>query len=533
MKNWHVPKASFCRSAIGVAILLSCAPTVFSQTASRSDSRTVGVSQDASRTADGAFRQLPQPVRVPEVVPTPGPVSVTTVGSRHGDDTLLIDLPAALRLADRVNPDIGISRQAISESMSIQQGARVLLLPSITGGANYHDHNGNLQRARGAILNLPAEQSLYFGGGARTLAAESVAFPAIRVFSHLGDAIFEPLAARQLVQVRRFDARATTNNVLLNVSTQYMELMGAEAQLEVLRVSQRNAVEITELTDQFARVGQARRADADRMTTEARLIESEIQRALERTAVAAAELARLLNLDPSTRLLTVGGPIPILELVDPALKIEQLLVIALQQRPEVAARSAEIAENQVRYRQERTRAWLPTISVGFSAGSFGGGSNLVDPAFGRFGGRSDFDVLAYWTAQNLGVGNVARSRQRRAEVDQAIAQRVRMLNRVRSEVAEAYAASAAQRQATTISERRLAEAEAGFVEEFNRIRAGGGLPIELLDNFSRLVSARQAIVTAIVAYDQSQFRLFVALGQPPSIALQKLGMNAALGEDQH
>ena len=376
-------------------------------------------------------------------------------------------------------------------------------------------------------------ERLYFGGGARTLAAESVAFPAIRIYSHLGDAIFEPLAARQLVQVRRFDSSAMTNDVLLNVSTQYMELMGTEAQLEVLRVSQRNVMEITELTDQFARIGQARRADADRMTTEARLIESDMQRAWERMAVAAAELARLLNLDPSTRLVTVGGPIPILELVNPALSVEQLLAIALDERPELAARTAQIAENEVRFRQERTRAWLPTISVGFSAGSFGGGSNLVDPAFGRFAGRSDFDVLAYWSAQNFGVGNVARWRQRRAEANEAIAERVRMLNRVRSEVAEAFAGSAAQRQAIAISERRLAEAESGFVEEFNRIRGGEGLPIELLDNFTRLVAARQAIVAAIVAYDQAQFRLFVALGQPPTVALQNPGMLQALGDKQH
>jgi outer membrane protein TolC len=448
-----------------------------------------------------------------------GRAETDQAGPPH-EEPRVIDLPTALRLADRINPEIGIARQAILESLALEQGARVLLLPSITGGGNYHDHNGNLQRSRGAILDVPAEQSLYFGGGARTLAAESVAYPAIRIFAHLGDAIYEPLAARQQVKVRQLEAGATFNSILLEVSTSYLELMGAEAQFEVLEASHHNAVHIADVTGEFARIGQGRQADADRMATEARLIESEIQRALERTAVAAAELARLLNLDPTVQLRTARGPIPVLELVDPKCKLDELLEIALRQRPDLAARGAEVAEREIRFRQERTRALLPTISVGFSAGSFGGGSNLVDPHFGRFAGRTDFDVLAFWTAQNLGIGNVARWRERRGQANEAAARRARTLNLARREVAEAYADSLAQNQAIELSQRRLREAEQGFEEEFLRIRGGQGLPIELLDNLTRLVSAREALVESGISYNKAQFRLFVALGQPPPETLK-------------
>ena len=196
----------------------------------------------------------------------------------------------------------------------------------------------------------------------------------------------------------------------------------------------------------------------------------------------------------------------------------------------------EIVEAQTRYRQERTRPLFPTIAIGFSVGSFGGGSTAtaagLAPAgggtvpaspFGSFAGRTDFDVLAFWTAQNFGVGNVALWRTRRAQTNEAIGTRLRMLNTVRAEVAEAYALSNANKLAIDVARRRLGEAEAGFREEFNRIRAGEGLPIELLDNLTRLVSARQAIVEAIAAYDRAQFQLFVALGQPPTVALPNAG----------
>ena len=166
--------------------VLACSVPAAAQVGARLPN-TLSVSAAPSDQID----RLPIPSSPPEEVqPVPARSSPSSA-DRIGIDpnaTQVIDMPTAWRLADRVNPEIGISRQAILESLAVQQGARVLLLPSITGGGNYHDHNGNLQRSRGAILDVPVQQALYFGGGVRTLAAESVAFPAIRIFSHLGDA---------------------------------------------------------------------------------------------------------------------------------------------------------------------------------------------------------------------------------------------------------------------------------------------------------------------------------------------------------
>ena len=55
-----------------------------------------------------------------------------------------------------------------------------------------------------------------------------------------------------------------------------------------------------------------------------------------------------------------------------------------------------------------------------SAGTFGGGTDRRDlvmdhPSFGRFSGRADLDLIAYWNVQNLGAGNVARVKGREAK----------------------------------------------------------------------------------------------------------------------
>jgi hypothetical protein len=43
-----------------------------------------------------------------------------------------------------------------------------------------------------------------------------------------------------------------------------------------------------------------------------------------------------------------------------------------------------------------------------------------------------------------------------------------------------------------------------------------GLPIEVLDNLDLLARARAEYLNSIVDYNEAQFQLFVALGQPPA-----------------
>src|SRR5262249_44568769 len=157
----------------------------------------------------------------------------------------------------------------------------------------------------------------------------------------------------------------------------------------------------------YARTGQGRPADEHRAQTDASLLHIREQAAQEGVAVAAADLARLLDVDPSISLRILDEPIQVFQLVDPCLELQTLLDIAARYRPEVGAASAAVAAAQVRYCQEKARPFLPLLSVGYSAGDFGGGSNLTTPSFGRFDGRTDFDASAVWTLQGIGFGNLA------------------------------------------------------------------------------------------------------------------------------
>ena len=427
-----------------------------------------------------------------------------------------IDLSAALRLADGQNPVIGEARILIMGALAERQAARALLLPYLNAGTNYHDHTGPLQRSSGSILQL-TEQSLYVGGGARTLAAESIAIPAVNIFTPLTDAIYEPLAAQQRVVGARFNASDTANKVLLEVASLYIDLIGAEATLEARRQVAADADRIADSVAAYAATGQGRKSDADRAEADRRLFQVEIQRAEEEVAVASALLAQRLNLDPSSQLRPLAGPLEPIELINAETPPEELIRSAVARRPDLAAREALVSQAEYRVKQEQARPLLPTIWLGFSGGAFGGGSNLVPTALGSFAGRTDFDVRAYWTVLNLGAGNASLIKRRKAQAGQALADRSVVLNQIRAEVASSRAESLALRLQVTNARFGLRTAEDGYRQDQTRLRESLSLPIEALDSLRLLADAKVALIRAITRANRTQFALFVSLGAPPPL----------------
>lgn len=443
-----------------------------------------------------------------------------------------IDLPTALRLAEVANPRIALGREAIREALALQLDARSMMLPSLNAGTNYHIHTGNLQQSSGNIL-YNTQQSLYVGGGAGAIAGGTVQVPAVSMFGQLTDAIFAPLVARQVVSSRSADSVAIENSLLLQVATRYLELVGAEARLNAFRNSLTEFSEVERLTGAFAKAGQGREGDHHRAQAEARLAAVEECRAQERVAVAAAELSRLLHLDPATRLTALSTHLNLVQLVDPNYDLEQLTQIAFAHRPEIVARTAAIGAAEFRVKQERARPFLPLISVGYSAGGFGGGGDRRDlgdrSMFEPLRARTDFDAWAIWNVQNLGAGNMSLQKQARAERDQAVSQRGLAITQVQREVAAALAASEAMRRRVFVAHRQLQTAEAGAWEELLRTRAGESLPIETLNSMTLLSQSRQDAIDALVGYDVAQFRLFVAIGETPTGGNQEAQLQSDAG----
>lgn len=443
-----------------------------------------------------------------------------------------IDLPSALRLAGMQNPQILIARQRVLEAVAIRQLAAAQLLPSLNSGMDYDNHNGNLQQSSGNILTVN-RNSLYVGAGTAVFAAGTINIPGLYYDFNVSEALFGALMARQVVERRQFESRARENETLRDVAMAYNQLLAAEAFRAVRwRILQETA-EMYRLTKVFAEKGQGRAADADRAAAAFHLRRADYIRASGRVLVASTRLAFLLSLPPEVELCPMEQAIIPASIVPDPMPLCELIAIAVMNRPELMANQAGIRQAMLQLHGAKVLPFSPNVIIGLSYGNFGGGSDLVaaplgsstfgrsEPRFGNFGYRSDFDAVAYWTLQNMGVGNKALIRLAQVDLKTADLEMMSMMDRVRDEVASAYARVHARFAAIATAEKAVTAIQQSFKADMEAIRGGLGLPIELLDSLRLLARSREEYLNAIVAYNQAQIEIFVALGNPPADVLAR------------
>jgi outer membrane protein TolC len=435
-----------------------------------------------------------------------------------------IDLTTALNLANVQNPEFNVARTRIIEAAAMRQLAAAYFLPSINPGLNYDSHTGNLQQSSGNILSVN-RSAFYIGAGSNAVAAGTVNIPGVYYNVNIGAGLFDYLASRQIVRNREFASIAVRNQVFLKVTEAYSELLRAEGRRAAQIQARNEARTVAQLTADFFEKGLGRAADANRAATQLARREADIQAAEAEILVASASLCRLLNLDPSLRLHPTDAVVVPQPLIPDPMPVHELIALGMLNRPELAAQRAAIQAALLSLDGAKVLPFSPTTLVGFSGSAFGGGSNLVRPIFSGLGGRTDLDAVAYWTIQNLGVGNLALIRMATARLRVAQFQQVEILNQVRAEVAEAYARTHARYAQIGVYEQAVRSGYLAYHQDLDRIRAMAArrvrdvLPIELLNSFDLLANARLEYVDAIVDYNRSQFAIYVAVGQPPANSL--------------
>ena len=435
-----------------------------------------------------------------------------------------IDLPTALRLAGVSNPEILLARARIIEADAQRQYAAAQFLPNINVGTNFDHHQGPVQDSSGELIKVNRD-SLYVGLGAGAVGAGTVTVPGVFWAANVSDVWYNHLVTRQVVRQRQFESEAVRNDVLLRVASAYMELLRANARQAIAMQIRDDAGEVARVTANFAKTGQGRKADADRAATELEQRKSEVIQAQSEIELASARLCQLLSLNPSERLAPMESHAVPSSLVPEPIPLPELLAIALMQRPELRERQAAIRAALLELRHMKMLPFSPQVLLGYSAGSFGGGSNLVadagQPRFGDFNNREDVDVVMYWSLRNLGVGNVALIRSARSQLRQSELRAVETLDRVRAEVASAKARIEARLAQIDTNEKAIQSSQTAFKQDLDRTRNNIGLPIEVLDSLRLLGRSRLAYLDAIVDYNRAQFELYVALGQPPADTLAR------------
>ena len=434
-----------------------------------------------------------------------------------------VDLPTVLRLAGADNWSVRLAYERIREAQARRDAAKVLWVPSINAGVGYTKHEGQIQATPGAVVDV-SRNSLFVGGGAGTggapLAGGAGGPARFQVDLSLADAIFEPLAARQIVGANQARHAATFNDTLLSASLAYYDLVGAQHQLAIANQNLRDSTEIYNLTRFFVAAGKGSRADSARAQVEASRRRQAVVRANMSVKVASAELARIVQLDPQKMgadsvLVPLEEQLVPVELVSADEPLPALVAQGQSTRPEVSEVRWRLAADRYRVRSEKWRPYIPNLHAGASAGAFGGGIN--DNLY-QLDGRGDFDLLAVWQIKNFGLGNRAARDERNSQYRQSILSSYDVRDRITAEVTTAYHQVHAWQRQMQLAEENIDEANESFRSNIRRIRGLAGLPLESLQAANALAQSREDYLTALINYNGAQLRLLRAIGQPISEA---------------
>lgn len=432
---------------------------------------------------------------------------------------LSITLSTALSLTQANPLDIQIADERVRIATARLQQANALWLPNLNLGVDYFRQDGRTQDILGTVFTT-SRSSVIVGGGPQSVVSTS-------------DAMFAPLAAKQMTRAAQAEAQATRNDTTLAVATAYFNVQQARGELAGSLESLRRADDLVARTDKLA-PDLTPDVEVNRAKAEAARRRQAVESAYERWLVASAELTRLLRLQPDTVVEPAEDPALAVKLIDPATTLEDLMAIGLTYRPELEAHQALVQAALVRVKQEKRRPFYPVLSArgtgsntpGLAGGYFGGG---INDQLGNFGPRFSMDLQAVWEFQNLGIGNRAAIRVREGESRQALLELQRMQERISAEIVQAHAQLDRATKRLNAAEDGVANAVATAEKNLQGLgqtkRVGEQLvlvfrPLEAVAAVVALDNAYRDYYQAIGDHNRGQFRLFRALGHPSQALAQ-------------
>jgi outer membrane protein TolC len=456
-------------------------------------------------------------LRLPAVSENPQPPSIQAAQPSAFDQTLPINLATALYLSNARPLVIAFAQASVEEAAARLQGAKVLWLPNLNVGTDYYRHDGTDQSTDGTII-LDDKQALAAGGGAT-------------LNFGITDAIFRPLADRQVLAAREADLQVARNDALMAVAFAYFDVQQARGTLAGTLDAVAKAEALAGKT-----AGLARLLVAENEVDRAKALLFDLQQQVAGTRanwrIASAELTRTLRLNPAAVVVPIEPPHLQVTLISPGLRACDLVPVGLCNRPELVLQRALVQASLQRVRQEQLRPLIPSVvmqGVGpdgsFNGGVFGGGP---DAGPHLYGGRFDMGVGAIWTLNNLGAGNRALVHERIAEENAASIAFANVQDQVAQEVVEAHAQLEAT--STQVDDAMNAVKEAimtynGNLRGIGETR-GAGDSLQLLNRPQEAVAALQQLnraygiyFAAINGYNRAQFQLYRALGFPARIVV--------------
>jgi outer membrane protein TolC len=428
-----------------------------------------------------------------ESVPTGLANSVSETGTNM---VYPIDLPTTLRLAGAQNLDIQIAREHLSEAQANRQSALEQFLPWLAPGVTYHRRDGVAQSVPSGVISDAHFQSYYPGVSLSSQMA-------------LGDALYNSLAAKQLVRASDQALETQRQDSILSAAQGYFDLAKAKTLVEVVRQALLTSQDYQQQLHAGVAAGIAFRGDELRVQSQTEHFEITLRQALEQQRVAAANLAQLLHLDSRVELIPQETELVPITLVETNAPLDRLVEQALASRPELKQSQAFISATRAGKNGAVYGPLIPSVGAQVFGGGLGGGP---DGGPSHFGAAGDYTVGLSWKIGPGGLFDSGRVNASKARLAAAQLNDSKLNDLIISQVVAGLARVQSLGAQIELAKHNLATAGETLRLTRERKQFGVGAVLEDIQAQQDLNQARSDFVTALAEYNKAQYALNKATG---------------------
>lgn len=406
-------------------------------------------------------------------------------------DTTALTLATAVRQALCRNPDTQISWGAVQAQAAALGVARAAYLPTLDAGASYARTHTDSARSGAFITNTSGNYSqtdlnltlsyllLDFGGRAAGRDQASALLDAA-IASH----------------------QRSVQQLLFDTVQAYYNLRAARALVDATQEAQATAKASLDAAEARHQLGVATPADVLQAQTAHSQAQLARIRAEGTLRINRGQLASVMQLPADTPLRLAPEP-PDTKLPDLATNAHELIALALQTRPDLAAAQARVQAAQADIQQAQASG-RPSISLAASTGR-----SKLEGLDSNASSRAQLNLnIPLFT----GFTTTYRVRQARAEQEQAQQRSAQLQQQIGLDVWTGYQQLQTAQQALTSTRSLVRSASASQKVALGRYKAGVGSVLDLLNAQSALADAQQQNVSARYTLDTARTRLALALG---------------------
>jgi outer membrane protein TolC len=435
-------------------------------------------------------------VEVPDYLnPSPNPLRFPTQPEEvRIQGTQPISLAQALELARRNNQDLQEALITLERSQSVLREARAELYP--TAGLT-----SNLTRSGpvggGDTEQTPLQQQLGINNNQSSRTTFGAGAQVQYDIYTSGRRAANIRAAEEQVRQQELEVERQSEEIRLNVTTQYYDLQQQDENVRIAQSAVANAQASLRDAQALERAGVQTRFDVLRAQVNLANSQQQLTNSIASQRIARRQLAQTLSLAQSLDI-SAADPVRLAGLWN--IPLERTIILAFQNRPELQQQLAQrnISEQRVRAALAQNR---PQVS-------FVGNYNLQD----EFDDNQNFEdtysvaLQATWTLFDGGAAK-ARAAQERANIRLAENQFATQRNQIRFQVEQAYAQLQSNLENVQTATAAVDQAREALRLARLRFQAGVGTQTEVIDAENDLTRAEGQRVQAILEYNRALAQL--------------------------